>query len=85
MSTEKQQNADPEKFPLRLPGNEGMNCVLYEGEYFFYVDEHLAHRCDIDGIVNLYIVLRTYLQHARHPALNRPFPAMPPSEATDAQ
>ena len=85
MSTGQQQYADPEKFPQRFPGNEGIAVVLYEGEYMFYSGEHLIHRCGIEEMANLFIMMRTYLQHARHPVLKRPFPAMPPSEATDAQ
>lgn len=84
MSNTQPQSTDPEQFPQRLPGNDGFAVVLYEGDYLFYSGEHLVHRCNLEEMANLFMMMRVYLEHLRHPVLNRPFPAMPPSEATDA-
>lgn len=38
----KQPTSQPvDLFPNRLPGNEGINVVLYEGEYLFYKEGEL--------------------------------------------
>ena len=70
-----QRPVDPEAFPNRLQGNEGMNVIQLGAEYLFYVDEHLIYRANETELAELFVTIRTYLSLRRHPVINRPFPA----------